>query len=719
MFSGPQKKRLKGWSNLDSMLTAAIPNGERAVVNTLRPKTKKSATWEGRYKMVFKDFKKAVQKQFQSMCDGEHLFTTNIDKEQIWDKYLASFPEGSNPIRIERTEHDCSACKSFIRQYANIVALKDNQIVSIWDIEIGGHYQVVADALSEMVKSGGIENVFLNDFPKLGTDFNHGENKDGTVTKWHHFFIELPAQHVLKSKDSIGTKLSDYRASKDVFKRSLEEISMDAIDTVLDLINQNSLYRGEEHKGIVETLLRLKKEYDKLPEDQKDNHCWVTVARMGGAAKIRNTVIGTLLSDISDGVDLDRAVGTFESKVAPSNYKRPNALITKKMVEDAREKIDELGFTDSLARRYAEMDDITINNVLFANRDTKKAMDVFDELKESVPVDPKQFSKVEEVSIDDFVSGILPTAEKIEVMFESKHLPNMVSLIAPENDSPSMFKWRNGFSWTYAGEVADSIKLRVKRAGGNVHGILRNSLAWFNTDDLDIHVREPDGNHIFFQNARGIHLSSGVLDVDMNVTQTVRNAVENIVWTDRNRMQEGKYTLYINNYTRRESIDVGFEVEVEFEGEIHTFSYPKPLRQKESVPVAEYMFSRKDGLVFVKTIGRSSASKEVWGIHTKAFQNVSMVMYSPNHWDGQGIGNRHYFFMLEGCRNDSSSRGFFNEFLREELMKQKRVFEALGSKMMAQPSDNQLSGLGFSSTQRNSLLCRVHGSFARTVKINF
>lgn len=670
--------------------------------------------------MLFKDFKKAVQEQFLSMCDGGHLFTTNIDKEQIWGKYLASFPEGSNPIHIERTEHDCSACKSFIRQYGNIVALKDNQIVSIWDIEIGGHYQVVADALSEMVKSGGIENVFLNDFPKLGTDFNHGENEDGSVTKWHHFFLTLPLQHVLKSKDSIGTKLSDYRASKDVFKRSLEEISMDAVDTVLELINQNSLYRGEEHKGIVETLQRLKKEYDKLPEDQRDNHCWATAARMGGAAKIRNTVIGTLLSDISDGVDLDRAVRTFESKVAPANYKRPNALITKRMIEDAQEKIKELGFEESLARRYAEMDDITINNVLFANRDVKKAMNVFDELKESVPEDLKKLSKVEEVSIEDFVSSILPTAEKIEVLFEGKHLNNMVSLIAPENDgSPSMFKWRNGFSWTYAGEVADSIKLRVKRAGGNVNGILRNSLAWFNTDDLDIHVVEPGGNHIYYGNARGIHPSSGVLDVDMNVSDTVRNAVENIVWTDRNRMREGKYKLYIRNYRKRESIDVGFEVEVEFEGEIHTFSYPKPLRQSENVIVAEYTFSRKDGLVFGKTIERSSASKEVWGIHTKAFQNVSMMMYSPNHWDGEGIGNRHYFFMLEGCRNDSSSRGFFNEFLREELMKQKRVFEALGSKMMAQPSDNQLSGLGFSSTQRNSLLCKVHGSFARTIKINF
>lgn len=670
--------------------------------------------------MIFKDFKEALQKQFESMCTGEHLFTTNIDKELIWEKYLASFPEGSNPIFIERAEHDCSACKSFIRQWGNIVALKDNQIVSIWDVEIGGHYQPVADALSEMIKSGGIENLFLNNFPKLGTDFNHGENEDGTVTKWHHFFLTLPKKFVTRSVDSIGSRLSEYRAAKEVFKRSLEEISVDAIDTVLELINQNSLYRGEEHKGMVETLQKLKKEYDKLPENQRDNHCWTTAAKMGGAAKIRNTVIGTLLVDISDGVDLDRSVRTFESKVAPANYKRPNAIITKRMVDDAQAKIEELGFTDSLARRYAEMDDITINNVLFANRNTKKAMDVFDELKESVPVDIKKLSKVEEVSIDDFISSILPTADKIEILFDGKHINNMVSLIAPESDgSPSMFKWDNGFSWTYAGEVADSIKERVKRAGGNVTGVLRCSLAWFNHDDLDIHVIEPNGNEIFFGNARHRHPSTGVLDVDMNVSNFVRDPVENIVWTDKSRMQEGKYKLYINNYTKRESADIGFEVEMEYEGVVSTFAYSKPLRQKENVVVAEFTFSREKGIDFIKTIDMSSASKEVWGIRTQAFQNVSMIMHSPNHWDGLGIGNRHYFFMLEGCRNESPSRGFFNEFLREDLMKQKRVFEALGSKMMAQPTENQLSGLGFSSTQRNSVLCKVHGSFARTIKINF
>ena len=52
-------------------------------------------------------------------------------------------------------------------------------------------------------------------------------------------------------------------------------------------------------------------------------------------------------------------------------------------------------------------------------------------------------------------------------------------------------------------------------------------------------------------------------------------------------------------------------------------------------------------------------------------------------------------------------------------MKHKRVFEALGSKMRVEPSEEQLSGLGFSSTQRNALVCKVSGSFNRMIKITF
>jgi len=43
----------------------------------------------------------------------------------------------------------------------------------------------------------------------------------------------------------------------------------------------------------------------------------------------------------------------------------------------------------------------------------------------------------------------------------------------------------------------------------------------------------------------------------------------------------------------------------------------------------------------------------------------------------------------------------------------------VGSRMHTEMSERQLSGLGFSSTQRNSVTCRVTGSFTRNLTITF
>lgn len=661
----------------------------------------------------FNEFKIAIDHQFRIM-EGHGLFYTDTDKHDLWKTYLLSFPAGSNPIFKERTEHDCQCCKQFIRACGSVVSIIDGKLISIWDIDIGGDYQVVADELSKLVLSNEIKNKYLHYEKNLGTDHNNQLLEGGEIKTWEHFHHHLDDEFVVDKHD-IDTKLGHHRTSVQTFERALNEITLDSLQTVLELIGQNSLYRGEEHNDILTKFADKKELYDMLDSNKQKLYIWSKYDR--SVAGIRNSSIGTLLTDLSEGKELDYAVTKFEKMVAPSNYKRPTALVTKGMIDKAEQKADELGLHDSFNRRYAHVDDLTINNVIYANRDTKKSMNVFDEMKVEAGINPKSYANVEEVDIDTFISSVLPTATKIEMMLVNMHTNNLVSLIAPTvPDAPNILKWGNNFSWSYNGEVTDSIKERVKNAGGLIDAYMRVSLSWFNTDDLDIHVIEPNGSEISFNNKHSQH-TGGNLDVDMNVSNLRRDAVENIVWKNEHEMLEGQYKVFINNYTPRENFDVGFEVQTEWNGKIKNFSYPK--RVSKNVDVLTFNYSKVSGITIDGLLEESNTTKEVWGINTNNFHNVSMVMNSPNHWDGEETGNKHWFFMLDSCNNDKQARGFYNEFLSNELHEHRKVFEVLGSKLKTEKSDNQLSGLGFSSTKRDSVLCKVSGSFDRIVKINF
>lgn len=676
----------------------------------------------------FLHFKAAVAKQFARMGSHE-LFEVNVEKDALWATYLGSFPAGTNPIYRKNPWHDCSCCRSFIRQVGGLVAVIDGEVVSVWDIapvSVPAHYQVVAKALADLVKSRPITGVHRTKLKTAGTDKNR-EMLDGVVSTYNHFFANMPARVVVKD---VGIETSRLLATHDVFKRSLEEISMDAIDTVLELIAQGSLYRGEEHKAAVASFRQLKVKAEALSQEKRELFYWSDMSSAGqSVTRIRNTAVGTLLVNLSEGKDLEYAVKAFESIMAPANYQRPKALVTKAMIEQAKKTLDDLGLSSALHRRAAEITDVPVTNVLFVDRETSVQVtgDVFDQLASGVSQVPKSLDKVEEIEMEKFIREVVPTAKSIEVLVENEHIPNLVTLVAPEDPTAGqLFKWDNPFSWSYNGEFADSIKEKVKAAGGSVVGDVCCRLAWFNHDDLDFHMVEETsgrmgGNYaIHFGNKGRPSPNGGMLDVDMNAGYgATRTPVENIVYANKGTMRDGVYYLIVHQFSQRDASDVGFEVEIDVQGTVHRFHHPTAVNQNARVQVAK-LDVRRGVITVVPTMPSSVATakpKEVWGIKTNTFQRVEAFMRSPNCWGDRKVGNEHYFFMLKDCKNDGSARPFFNEFLKEDMAKHRKVFEAVGGKMRIDPQRRQLSGVGFSSTAHRSVVVRVSGAFNRMLKV--
>ena len=670
--------------------------------------------------MEFFYFKKDVEAAFVKMMEAGKLFIVNVDNDLLWMGYLLSFPES------ERQVHNCNACKSFIRHMGKAVSIDPvtYEIKTFWDdVHTPGYEKTAAD-LAKLVKEAAICNIFMQDINEFhGCDHNIQRLPDGSTRQWNHLYVDLPRHYRFNSRTSDFHSLAALKgevvARRGVFMRSLTELKTEAVETVIDLIEDNNLYRGSEFLKNLQEFLNVKKSVEGITN--LENYCWLHYDNP--IAKIRNTAMGTLLINLSEGMDLERAVKAYETIMAPTNYKRPNALITKKQIAQAQKTVEELGLVDALPRRHAQVEDISINDVLFVNRDTAKRMiggSMLDMLSADKPVNPKEFTKATEITIEQFLKDILPGSTNIEALVENNHISNFVTLTAPVNkDAGNLFKWNNNFAWVYNGSVADSFKEKIKAAGGNIEGFMRCSLHWFNYDDLDLHVKEPNGNHIYYSH-RTSTTTGGRLDVDMNAGGGVsRDAVENVVWTDRSRLTPGRYQVFVHQFRKRESIDGGFEFEIEVDGNLYKFAYDKMVGQDSNIEVAyiDVDIHKNITVIPILPANASYKSKTEWSIDTMKFQKVSCIMLSPNYWEGNSVGNKHYFFMIDGCKNPDPVRGFFNEYLRPDLEKQHhRVFEALASKAKTEYSDNQLSGLGFSSTQRNELIVKVDN---KTFKIKF
>jgi len=663
--------------------------------------------------MPFKDFAQKINAQFNALQQQRDLFVVDVSGDDLFAEYLAAYPEGSNPLFRTRTEYDCTNCKQFIRNFGGVVAIDPESlaVTSIWgDTDVPYPYDVVTTHMQDFVRDQAITALFRVSQPSFSAERTVKLTEAGGTETYHHFHGVALARFVTRE----GAANGEFQTSVQVLTDSFEQLNPGAVQAVIDLINEKQLYRGQEHLSKVIAFQAAQNRYFSLDTAPLRARYVAATALDMAVSRFKNSVIGTLVAALAEGEDIEPAVRSFEAKVAPANYQRTSQVISQRMVDEALKTIDELGL--HVERRMAHLDDISVNNVLWVNNETRPLMrdGLSALLAGAVATRPVQVQEkaITDVGIDAFLADVMPQAEAMRLLVAPDLANNFVTLTtAVKEGSPDLFKWSNPFAWSYTGGTTDQIQERVKAAGGNIKALLRFSLSWTNTDDLDLRLEYTGVTYQLFYFGRKESFLPGLrggLDVDMNVHGETRTPVENIAFT---QLLPGTYKVSVNNYTRRENRDVGFTLQVADGLGVTDYSYPLAVGNKQTIDCLTAVVDQQGNVTYQISPDLQAAATQVtgekWGVPFGQFAEVRAVTLSPNYWDENASGNKHWFFLLKDALADEQPRGIYNEYLNSELSRHRRVFDVIGERTRPQITDNQLSGIGVSSTLHKAVVVEV------------
>lgn len=671
-----------------------------------------------------------MRNHFSASVRGvKNLFEVDVDKEQLWQAYLNGFPES------ERQHYNCNTCKNFIRNYGRVVIIDERgQIKSpLWSAVIDGEHQKAFDNLNDFVRQGAVKGVFYSSDPSWGIAKNLDE-RTGIV--WEHLSVTPPPALVYRSRTKTAAQaMAEKREEYLGLRRALADFSKETVERALALATSGTLRRGDLVKAPLEWFLNVV-ESVKFSQENRLNNRWRAVATApAGFCFIRSGLAGTLMSDIQEGYSAADIKRRYEDKADPSQYQRSQVAPSVGNIAHAEKVIADLGLTSALERRYASVDEVHMfwrSQKLAAEQKVQKGA-VFGHLK------PKAKSATEDgldlpqttMTWVKFSSTVLPTATAIEVLVpeSSQRFAGLVTAADPE--AAPILKWdyparRNPFSWYYADGVDASIKRKVAAAGGQVEDVdIRLSLAWHTYTDLDLHCQGPNGLIYYRSKSDG---RGGRLDVDMNISPETLEPVENIRWP-KGRAPNGNYEVHVHNFTNRSSSNE-FQVEMELFGKVYMIEgNSRPSTGSGRLTVAT--FSVLNGEVHsLRTMGpvkEAIPQASAWGLAPRTWVPVHGLCQSPNLWNAVPAElasiNKHVFFLLEGCRdnNEGVGRGFFSEFLINDLKPIRSTLEAYSAQAMLLPApdDNPACGLGMSDNSPWNLTVRVQTTTgSRTVLID-
>lgn len=376
-----------------------------------------------------------------AIATDEPLFTTSV--ENLYDIFLDGLPKEA------RQHYNCHECRRFVNNYGGLVTIDDAGYTHpvMWEIICPDFFRDAVANVSKAVRAAKITGVFLTTEKRLGIP------KTG---KWHHMAVDISkVDRRFKHRDRIFTADQKMAEKKEDFKMLMNaciKYKQETIESSVNLLQSNSLYRSEKVLGIAKWFLELKQNMGK--PGCFTNIVWKYVATApAGFCHISSSMIGTLLDDIEDGMDFETVKRRFDEKMNPTKYQRPKAAPTAQNVARAEEIVAKLGIANSLKRRYARLDEL--QKVWEPKTETPKvATGVFSKVKtkNSDSVVRPLFGDGGVMTWEKFSRTVLPQAKKIEAHIDYGRDSYAALVTAEDPEAPPIVAWdtednRNPFSW--------------------------------------------------------------------------------------------------------------------------------------------------------------------------------------------------------------------------------------------------------------------------------
>lgn len=361
---------------------------------------------------AFDEFNSEIQKAFSTWKGPIFKIDQSKLEDSLYKTYLNAFSGKHTKPMSKRQEHTCRCCQAFIEAYGGIYTISDERVLtSLWSVATPRQYKAVAAALEEAVLLAASRDDAMAELPEyIGSD---------SINQFTHFYLRTPYKQP-------KTKVVHYQQAQERFRYAAANgFTLKTLDAVEEIMALMTMHRTDE----VLPILNFMQKWHKATGPARMN---LLADAHDGLTHPRNTMLGTLVSNIRSGDSPEVMKRKFAALMHPLVYQRPTEAPKAQAIDQAELLFYRLGLQQSLHRRNLRRDEIPDSAKIWTPSPAKtRPTAVFAHISDGKS-EPAFTQGTERITWAAFKTGIMPFAAKIETSVYSFRPCTLTTATFPE-----------------------------------------------------------------------------------------------------------------------------------------------------------------------------------------------------------------------------------------------------------------------------------------------